>query len=54
MASDVMVTSEVLYSWNEGLDWQRLAITHEPMYVDNVIIEPRCVFIYRYILNEFC
>ena len=40
MANDVKATTEVLYSWNEGLDWQRLAFTKTPMHVDNVIIEP--------------
>jgi hypothetical protein len=31
----------VRYSWNEGKTWTKLKISDSPIFIDNVIIEPK-------------
>lgn len=40
MADDTRPTDSIKYSWNEGLAWVTLQITDNPIYIDNIIIEP--------------
>jgi len=39
MARDSISTTEILYSWNEGLSWSTYKISEEPLQVENIIIE---------------
>jgi hypothetical protein len=40
MARDDEPTSEIIYSWNEGVTWETLSITKVPFYVTNILTEP--------------
>ena len=40
MAQDQTATSEILYSWNEGLTWEQLEIYEKKIEITNIIIEP--------------
>jgi hypothetical protein len=31
----------VRYSWNEGKTWTKLKISDSPIFIDNIIIEPK-------------
>jgi hypothetical protein len=33
-------TTEIEFSWDEGLTWTALTISEIPIYVENIIIEP--------------
>ena len=39
LAENQRATKEILYSWDEGLTWNELNISREPMIVRNIIIE---------------
>ena len=36
-------TTEVEFSWDEGQNWTKLKIAEEPMYIENIIIEPNSI-----------
>lgn len=40
-APNVQSTTQVRYSWNEGKTWTKLKITDQPIYIKNIIIEPK-------------
>jgi len=40
LAPDQRATTEVYYSWNEGLTWQILKISDVPIEINNIITEP--------------
>jgi hypothetical protein len=40
IAPDQAATDEVYYSWNEGLTWETLKISEDPIEVTNIITEP--------------
>jgi len=40
VSPDQFATTEVFYTWNEGLTWQSLKISDEPIEVTNIITEP--------------
>lgn len=33
-------TSEIEFSWDEGLTWETLKISDKSLYIENIIIEP--------------
>jgi len=43
MAHDEKPVSEVLYTWNEGITWEKYTFTDTPVLVDNIMIEPNAV-----------
>lgn len=36
-------TTEIEFSWDEGLTWESLKISDKSMYIENIIIEPNSV-----------
>jgi hypothetical protein len=40
-APNTASTREVRYSWNEGKTWQRLQVSEVPIFIENIIIEPK-------------
>mmetsp|Transcript_9208 Transcript_9208/g.6974 ORF Transcript_9208/g.6974 Transcript_9208/m.6974 type:complete len:96 (+) Transcript_9208:553-840(+) len=40
MADNMVQTTEVLFSFNEGQSWHSLTISDSPMSISNIIIEP--------------
>lgn len=40
-APNVQSTTQVRYSWNEGKTWTKLKVSDAPIYIDNIIIEPK-------------
>jgi len=38
---NVQSTTQVRYSWNEGKTWTKLKISDAPIFIDNIIIEPK-------------
>lgn len=40
-APNVESTTQIRYSWNEGKTWQKLTVSEQPIFVDNIIIEPK-------------
>lgn len=40
-APNTQSTTQIRYSWNEGKTWTKLKVSNEPIYVDNIIIEPK-------------
>lgn len=42
-APNVQSTTEVRYSWNEGKTWQKLKVSEEPIFIENIIIEPKSI-----------
>jgi len=40
MADDLKMTSEVLFTWNEGQSWYDFKVSKTPFEVDNIITEP--------------
>jgi hypothetical protein len=40
IAPDQAATDVVFYSWNEGLTWQNLTISEDPVEITNIITEP--------------
>ena len=36
-------TTEIEFSWDEGITWQSLTISEVPFYVQNIIIEPNSI-----------
>jgi len=38
---NVQSTTQVRYSWNEGKTWTKLKISDVPIFIDNIIIEPK-------------
>jgi len=40
-AANTEATTQIRYSWNEGLHWTKLQISDIPIYVDNIIVEPK-------------
>mmetsp|Transcript_29704 Transcript_29704/g.45285 ORF Transcript_29704/g.45285 Transcript_29704/m.45285 type:complete len:857 (-) Transcript_29704:59-2629(-) len=40
-APNLQSTTQIRYSWNEGKTWQMLKVSDEPIFVDNIIIEPK-------------
>lgn len=40
-APNVQSTTQVRYSWNEGKTWTKLKVSDAPIFIDNIIIEPK-------------
>jgi hypothetical protein len=40
-APNLKSTTQIRYSWNEGKTWTKLKISEEPIFVENIIIEPK-------------
>mmetsp|Transcript_11286 Transcript_11286/g.18998 ORF Transcript_11286/g.18998 Transcript_11286/m.18998 type:complete len:589 (-) Transcript_11286:363-2129(-) len=40
-APNIQSTTQIRYSWNEGKTWQKLTVSEQPIYVENIIIEPK-------------
>jgi len=40
-AANTEATTQIRYSWNEGTTWTKLQISDVPIYVDNIIVEPK-------------
>lgn len=40
-APNTVSTTEIRYSWNEGKTWTKLQVSEDPIFIDNVIIEPK-------------
>jgi hypothetical protein len=40
-AANTEATTQIRYSWNEGKTWTKLQISDVPIYVDNIIVEPK-------------
>jgi hypothetical protein len=40
-APNVQSTTQVRYSWNEGKTWTKLKVSDSPIFIDNIIIEPK-------------
>ena len=40
-APNTQSTTQVRYSWNEGKTWTKLRVSESPIYIDNIIIEPK-------------
>jgi len=40
-APNLQSTTEIRYSWNEGKTWTKLRVSDQPIWVDNIIIEPK-------------
>ena len=36
-------TTDIEFSWDEGLTWETLKISEKSMYIENIIIEPNSV-----------
>ena len=36
-------TTDIEFSWDEGLTWETLKISDKSMYIENIIIEPNSV-----------
>ncbi len=36
-------TTDIEFSWDEGLTWETLKISDKDMYIENIIIEPNSV-----------
>jgi hypothetical protein len=34
-------TKEIRFSWNEGKTWTKLRVSEDPVFIDNIIIEPK-------------
>jgi len=40
-APNIASTTQIRYSWNEGKTWTKLKVSEEPIFIDNIIIEPK-------------
>lgn len=40
-APNTQSTTQVRYSWNEGKTWTKLKVSEAPIFIDNIIIEPK-------------
>lgn len=40
-APNTQSTTQIRYSWNEGKTWTKLKISEDPLFIDNIIIEPK-------------
>ena len=40
-APNTQSTTQIRYSWNEGKTWTKLKVSNDPIYIDNIIIEPK-------------
>jgi hypothetical protein len=40
-APNVQSTTQIRYSWNEGKTWTKLTVSDAPIFIDNIIIEPK-------------
>jgi len=40
-APNIESTTQIRYSWNEGKTWTKLTVSDKPIFVDNIIIEPK-------------
>lgn len=40
-APNAEATKQIRYSWNEGKTWQKMEVSDVPIFVDNIIIEPK-------------
>ena len=40
-APNLESTTQIRYSWNEGKSWTKLKVSEQPIFVDNIIIEPK-------------
>lgn len=40
-APNIQSTKQVRYSWNEGKTWTKLTVSDAPIFIDNIIIEPK-------------
>ena len=41
-APNTLSTKEVRYSWDEGKTWTKLRVSDSPIYIQNIIAEPKC------------
>jgi hypothetical protein len=40
-APNIASTTQIRYSWNEGKTWTKLKVSEDPIFIDNIIIEPK-------------
>lgn len=40
-APNTVSTTQIRYSWNEGKTWTKLTVSEDPIFIDNIIIEPK-------------
>lgn len=40
-APNTQSTTQIRYSWNEGKTWTKLKVSEDPIFIDNIIIEPK-------------
>lgn len=40
-APNIQSTTQIRYSWNEGKTWTKLKVSDDPIFIDNIIIEPK-------------
>jgi len=40
-APNTQSTTQIRYSWNEGKTWTKLKVSDDPIFIDNIIIEPK-------------
>jgi hypothetical protein len=40
-APNTQSTTQIRYSWNEGKTWTKLKVSNDPIFIDNIIIEPK-------------
>jgi hypothetical protein len=40
-APNTQSTTQIRYSWNEGKSWTKIKVSEDPIYIDNIIIEPK-------------
>ena len=40
-APNTQSTTQIRYSWNEGKTWTKLRVSEDPVFIDNIIIEPK-------------
>jgi len=40
-APNTQSTTQIRYSWNKGKTWTKLKVSNDPLYVENIIIEPK-------------
>jgi hypothetical protein len=43
VAKKGVATTEIEYSWDEGMTWTALKISENPIFVENIIIEPNSI-----------
>lgn len=52
IANDQHPTDKVLYSWDEGMQWQELRVSNEKIMIRNIIIEPSSTALHFVLYGE--